>query len=307
SFGIMAAILNEFENSLESTAHMEEQQDNASWALYLERRSLVLQFLRSSLSLHQLQHYQNKADLLKKCCFYLGVEPKYMNVTDENHVMHRTDILQLIDPCKLQRMKELGKKQTEIQLSLLTELLEQLERGRAELSHYVETWDMATFLSQWHLITQRLSELSELSKTVISLQVPGELYVQQSLVSHALLRGTRLPNIRLSLYTKMPLIFNRNKSFAYKDWVRLQWFTNNKEPHFEQYELHCKLLTDGVGYSRIQEVTSNICIVQGLQPGRSYQFTIRRSYTRTFVFANWHDSIILKTQANTVEDAESSA
>ncbi|KAF1586260.1 Fibronectin type III domain-containing protein 11, partial [Eudyptes moseleyi] len=311
SFGIMAMILNEFETSSESTAHSEEQQDSASWERYLERRSLVLQFLRSSLSRHHLQHHQNKVELLKKCHFYLEIEPKHVNVRDQNHVMHRTDILQLIDPCQFQRMKTVGKNQTEIQLSLLTGLLEQLERGQEELSCYVETSDMMTFLSRWDLIMQRLSKLSEFMETLVSLQVPGKLYVKHRLVSHADLRGTRLPNIRLSLCTKMPLIFDRKESFADKNWAKLKWFTENQESHLEQCELQVKLLTNGnqtePGYGRSQVVTSNTYVVQDLQPGRSYEFTIRRSDTRTLVFEKWRDSITLKTKTNAVEDADSSA
>nr|XP_009509938.1 PREDICTED: uncharacterized protein C20orf195 homolog [Phalacrocorax carbo] len=307
----MAMILNEFETSLESSVHSEEQRDNVSWERYLERKSLVLQFLHSNLSLHHLQHYQNKLELLKKCYFYLEIEPKHVDVRDQNHVMHHTDILQLIDPCQFQRMKKVGKNQTEIQLSLLTELLEQVEQGREELSCYTETCDMKTFLSQWDVIMQRVSKLSKFMETLLSLQVPGKLYVKHRLVSHANLRGTRLPNITLSLCTKMPLIFDRKESFAHKDWAKLKWFTENQESHLEQCELRFKLLTNEgqteVGYGRLQEVTSNTCVVQDLQPGRSYEFTIRRSDTHALVFQKWHDTIILKTKTNTVEDTDSSA
>ncbi|KAM6053413.1 fibronectin type III domain-containing protein 11 [Theristicus caerulescens] len=307
----MAMILNEFETSVGRTAHGGEQQDNASWERYLERRSFVLQFLRSDLSLQRLQHHRSKVELLKKSYFYLEIEPKYMNVRDQNYVMHRADILQLIDPYQFQRMKKVGKNQTEIQLSLLTELLEQLERGREELSSYVETCDVVTFLSCWHLVTQKLSQLSKFLETLLSLQVPGKLYVKHRLVSHADLRGTRLPSVRLSLCTKMPLIFDRKESFAHKNWAKLKWFSENQESHLDQCELCFTLLTNGsqteVGYGRVQEVTSNICIVQGLQPGRSYEFTIRRSDTHTLVFKKWHDSIILKTKTNAVEDMDGSA
>ncbi|XP_009912012.2 fibronectin type III domain-containing protein 11 [Haliaeetus albicilla] len=310
SFGIMAVILNEFETSSEGTAHSEEQ-DSASWEWYLERKSLVLQFLNSNLSLHHLQHHQSKVELLKKCYFYLEIEPKHVNVRDQNHVMHRTDILQLIDTYQFQRMKKVGKTQTEIQLSLLTELLEQLEQGQEELSCYVETSDMITFLSLWDLIMQRLSKLSEFMETLLSLQVPGKLYVKHRLVSHADLRGTRLPNIRLSLCTKIPLIFDREESFAHKNWAKLKWFTENQEPHLEQYELHVKLLTNGrqteVGYGRTQAVTSNTCVVQDLHPGRSYEFTIRRSHTDTLVCERWYDSITLKTKTNAVENTDGSS
>ncbi|NXE82688.1 FND11 protein, partial [Cochlearius cochlearius] len=311
SFGIMAVILNEFETSLESAANSEDQQGSATWESYLERRNLVLQFLHCDLSLDHLQHYRNRLELLKKCYFYLEIEPKHMNVRNQNHVVHRTDILQLIDPCRLQRLKKMGKNQTEIQLSLLTELLEQLERGWEELRRYVDTCDVATFLSQWDLMMQKLSKLTEFMGTFLSLQVPGKLYVKQQLVSYEGLRGTRIPNIRLSICMKMPLVFDRKESFAHKDWAKLTWFTENQESRLEKYELCVKLLTNEspteVGYGRSREVTSNTCVVQDLQPGRSYEFTIRRSETQTVVFKKWRDSLILKTKADATEDAESSA
>ncbi|XP_009891866.1 PREDICTED: uncharacterized protein C20orf195 homolog [Charadrius vociferus] len=294
----MAATLNESETSSESTAHGRED-DNAGQEQYLERRNLVLQFLHSDLSLPNLQHHQNKVELLKKCYFYLEIEPKQVSMRDQNHVTHSADTLELIDRFQLERMKKVGKTQTEIQLFLLTELLEQLERGREELSRYVETCDMTTFLSSWDLIAQRMSKLSKSMKNLLSLQVPGKLYVKHRLVSHAGLRGTGLSNIRLSLSTKRPLIFDRKESFAHKDWAKLKWFTENQESHFEEYELHIKLLTSGSEIeprrSR-QQVNSDTCVVQNLKPGTSYEFTIGRPHTQTFVFVKWHDSITLKTK-----------
>ncbi|XP_074013668.1 fibronectin type III domain-containing protein 11 [Numenius arquata] len=292
----MAETRNEFETSLESAGHSRE--DNDSWEQYLERRNLVLHFLHSDLSLCNLQHHRNNAELLQKCYFYLEIEPKHMNVRDQNHVVHCTDILQLIDPIRLERMRKVGKNQTEIQLVLLTELLEQLEQGREELSCFVETWDVTTFLSRWDLILQRLSELSQSVKNLHSLQVPGKLYVKHRLVLYAGLRGAGLPDVRVSLYTKRPLFFDRNESVAYKDWAKLKWYTEDQESQLEECELLTKLLTNGSqpGYSRLQQVTSNTCVVQNLQPGSSYEFTIRRAHTATLVFAKWHDSITLKTK-----------
>ncbi|XP_010145273.1 PREDICTED: uncharacterized protein C20orf195 homolog [Eurypyga helias] len=302
----MAATVNESETLSEGTAHSAEQ-DSATWKTYVERKRIVMQFLRYHLSLQNLQHHWNKVELLKKCCFYLKVEPKHVNVRDQNHVMHRTDIFQLIDSWKFLKLKRLGKNQTEIHLTLSTELLEQLEQGREELSFYVKNCDMITFLSHWDVIIQRLSMLSEYMETLLSLEVPGKLFVKHDLVSHTDLRGARLPNIKLSLYTKMPLIFDRKESFAHKYWANLKWFSKSQESHLELYELHLKLLTNEsqaeMGYRRTQHVTSNTCVVRALQPGCSYKFTIRRLTTPTLVLENWHDSIILKTKSNTVEDA----
>uniref|UniRef100_A0A663MR90 Fibronectin type III domain containing 11 n=1 Tax=Athene cunicularia TaxID=194338 RepID=A0A663MR90_ATHCN len=283
------------------------EQGSASWEQYLERRSLVLQFLHSHLSFHYLQHHQIKVELLKKCYFYLEIEPKCVNVRD-NHVTHCTSILQLIDPCRLQRVKEVGRNQIQIKLSLLTELLELLEQGREELSSYVETRDVTTFLSQWDVIMQKLSTLSELMETLLSLEVPGQIYVKHRLVSCVDLRHTEL-NVRISLHAKMPLIFDRNESFAQEDWAKLKWFTENQESVLEPCELLMKLLTNGSkaepGYGMVQTVTSDTCVVHNLKPGRCYEFTVRRSDTQLLVFENWHDSMILKTKPKGVDPMDS--
>ncbi|XP_030359005.1 fibronectin type III domain-containing protein 11 [Strigops habroptila] len=301
----MAAISNKRKSSSERTAHREEQ-GSANWELYLRRRSLIQQFLHSSLSLHYLQQQQDKVQLLKRCSFYLDIEPKHVNVRDQNHVMHRTEILQLIDRQRLQRMRKVGRTQTEIQLLLLTELLEQLQQGWEELSFYVKACDMLTFLSHWDVIRQKLSKLTGFMETLLSLEFPGKICVKHSLVSHADLTGTRPPSIRLSLYTKMPVVFDRKESFAHKNWARLKWFTENQESHVEKCELSFNLLTVGleVGFGRTHQVSSNSCIVPDLKPGRSYEFTIRRVPERTLVFGEWRDTIILTTY--TAEDMESS-
>ncbi|KFU90333.1 Uncharacterized protein C20orf195, partial [Chaetura pelagica] len=299
SFGIMAGILNEFETSSEATACSQEQQDNASWEKYLERKNLVVQALHTDLSLHHLQDQQNKAELLKKCYFYLEVEPTHVSVIQENDLIFHTDIFQLIDNCRFQKVREVGKKQIEILLLLSAELLEQLERGREELICYIETCDMGTFLSQWDLIRQRMFKLSQYMKTLLSLKVPENLYVKHHLVSHADLGGLGLPNISLTLRTKKPLIFDRKESFACKDRAKLKWCTENPESHLEKYELHFQLLTGSqteMGYRGFHVVSSDTCMVQNLQPGRTYKFTIRRPVSPTFVLEEWHDSIILKTK-----------
>nr|XP_009943848.1 PREDICTED: uncharacterized protein C20orf195 homolog [Opisthocomus hoazin] len=299
------------ENGSERAAQSEEQPGNASLERYSKRRSLVMRFLQSELSPCRLQHYQSKAELLKKCGFYLQIEPRYLHMREQNQVITRTDILQMVDRCQLQRMKKVAKNQCEIQLSLLTELLEQLQRGREELSRHLETCDMVTFLSSWDFTMQKLLQLIEFLKILPSLQVPGKLHIKHCLMLQADLHRARLPNIRLSLHTKPPVIFDRKESFAYKERARLQWFPETQESHLERYDLQVKLVTSGspteMGYGRLQTVTSNMCIVQGLQPDRCYEFTIRRSTTETLVLEKWQDSITLKTRAAAAEREQGSA
>uniref|UniRef100_A0A8C3C9R6 Fibronectin type III domain containing 11 n=1 Tax=Cairina moschata TaxID=8855 RepID=A0A8C3C9R6_CAIMO len=283
-----------------------EEQDNAILNMYIERKSLILQFLQSNLSPQLLEHHLKKVELLKKCYYYIEVMPSRIILRDQNHVLISTDIFQIIDPWRLQRMKKVARTQTEIQLVLLTDLLEQLQRGREELVCYVETSNVITFLSKWDSAMQKLSDLSELMNKVLSLQVPGKLHAKHRLVSHADIKGTRIPNIKLFLSTKMPVVFDRKESVAHKNWAHLKWFTENQESPLEQYELHFRLLKHGtqteLGQRGIVAISSNTCVVCDLLPDRSYEFTIRRAETYTLVYETWHDTIILTT-LNSAEDS----
>ncbi|XP_035200047.1 fibronectin type III domain-containing protein 11 [Oxyura jamaicensis] len=306
NFGIMNMNPNEFVHSLERTVCSKEEQDNAILNMYMERKSLVLQFLQSDLSPQLLEHHHKKVELLKKCYYYIEVLPSHVILRDQNRVLISTDIFQIIDPWRLQRMKKVARTQTEIQLVLLTDLLEQLQRGREELACYVGTSDVVTFLSEWESVMQKLSELSELMNKFLSLQVPGKLHAKHRLVSHADLKGTRIPNIKLFLRTKMPVMFDRKESVAHKNWAHLKWFTENQESPFEQYELHFRLLMHGTQTDVVQRgivaVSSNTCVVRDLLPDRSYEFTIRRAETYTLVYETWHDIITLMT-VNSAEDS----
>uniref|UniRef100_A0A8C3DT60 Uncharacterized protein n=1 Tax=Corvus moneduloides TaxID=1196302 RepID=A0A8C3DT60_CORMO len=264
----------------------EEQDDNASMEKYLRNKNLVLDFLNSDLNAHHLQYHWNKVHLLKKCYFYLKFQPRHVCVRDQNNMMIFT----------------------EIQLALLTELLEQLERGREELSRYVQICDVETFLSQWDLNIKRVLKLSMFLNKLIALEEPRKLHVKHSLVSQIHLGGALHPPISFSLYTKKPPIFDRIESFACQTWVQLKWFTESQESHLERWQLEVKLVTDNSqtepGYGRIQEVISNPCIIDHLQPGRLYEFKVRRSDTHTLVYSQWHDCIILKTKSHPVEDTK---
>lgn len=297
---------------MESPAHGKDQAD-AAHRLYRRRRVYVLQFLHRYLSPQHLQQHQQHIQLLQRSCFYLDVEPKHVMVTHPNGVVYNTDIFQLINPYQFLRMKNMGKTQTEVQLSLLTALLEQLERGREELSSYLETHDMVTFLSRWDLMVQRMVKLSEFVEKLVFLQMPGRLYVRHRLVFplEGELGSTDVPNISLWLYTKMPPVFDRKESVAFNDWAKLKWFTESEEAHDELYELHVELVTaEGAmekGYGRVQTVPSQSCVIKHLQPNRAYEFTIKRAVTRTLVCQRWHDNITLETKPDPVQDADRSA
>ncbi|XP_068063903.1 fibronectin type III domain-containing protein 11 [Anomalospiza imberbis] len=305
----MAKVLPETETTLDSTPPREEQDDNTTMNQYLRNKKLVLDFLHSDLNSHLLQYHQNKVHLLKKCYFYLKFEPSHVCVRDQNNMMIFADILQIANPCQLQKIKKMGKKQTEIQLALLTELLEELEQGREELSHYVQICDVEAFLSQWDLNIKKVLKLSMFFKKLVSLEEPRRLHVKHSLVSQIHLGGALHPPITFSLYMKKPPIFDRIESFACQTWAQLKWSTESQEElHLERWQLEIKLVTDDSqtepGHAHTQEVISNVCVINHLLPGRLYEFKVRRSYTPMLVYSQWHDCIILKTKTHPAEDAK---
>ncbi|XP_020668086.3 fibronectin type III domain-containing protein 11 [Pogona vitticeps] len=307
NLGTIDVYLNTLGTSLQTVAYSDEEQENEAWRGYLERKNVVLEFLHSDLSLHLLRRHHKRIELLKKCSYYIEILPKHLALGDQNHLMLPTTLFQLIDPWRFQRMKKVGTIQTKIQLLLLSDLLEELERGRQELVHFLENYDMMTFLSQWDTIKQRLSYLSDQMDYFLALLVPGRLYVKHRLVSDVGI--AKIPHIRLVLSTKLPLMFDRRESVAFEDWVSLKWFVNSQQPQLEQYELRFKLLESRTPQERAHcgtmNVTSNTFEIHNLLPDRLYRFTIKRAETYTLVYEQWHDSILLKTKPYLEEEMES--
>ncbi|XP_054836440.1 fibronectin type III domain-containing protein 11 [Eublepharis macularius] len=307
NIGTIDVYLNKTGSSLQTMVYSEEEQENDAWNMYTERKNIVLEFLCSDLSLHLLKRHHKRIELLKKCSYYIEILPKHLALGDQNHLMLPTTMFQLIDPWRFQRMKKVGSIQTKIQLLLLSELLEQLERGREELVQFLETYDVMTFLSRWDVIRQRLSSLSEQMDHFLALLVPGRLHIKHRLVSDV--GVTKIPHIRLVIITKMPVMFDRKESAAHLDWVSLRWFVSSQQPQVEQYELRFKLLEPRAPQDKIHcgimAVTSNTCEIHNLQPDRLYRFTIKRAEIYTLVYEQWRDSILLKTKPYPEEDMES--
>ncbi|XP_064023749.1 fibronectin type III domain-containing protein 11 [Pogoniulus pusillus] len=276
----------------------QEDAEDASCQLHQERRSFVLYFLDSTLNLSELQSHQRRVEQLKKCYFYLEVEPKYVVVTEQQHFI---DIFELIDPWQFQRMKAVGKDQVRIQLALLGELLEQLERGQEELRAHTESREPGPFLAQWPRLQRRLRRLSRYAQQLRALRQPGRVAPRHRLLAplEAQRRRIALPALRLALATKPPLLFRRDKSFADATWVRLKWCSEDQECYPEEhYEVYVRLLAGGSerSFSRFQLASGDSCKVEGLEPGRLYEFTVLRPATQTLVFRNWQDTITLRTK-----------
>ncbi|XP_026548635.1 fibronectin type III domain-containing protein 11 [Notechis scutatus] len=298
NIGTIDVYLNKLGANLPTMAYHDEDRENEAWSVYLERKNMVLEFLHADLSLHLLRRHHKRIELLKKCSYYLEILPKHLALGDQNHLMLPTTMFQLIDPWRFQRMKKVGTIQTKIQLLLLSDLLEELERGREELVHLLETYDMMTFLSRWDTVKQKLSKLSEQMDYFLAMLVPGRLYIKHRLVSDVGI--TKIPHIRLVLSTKMPVMFDRRESAAHEDWVSLKWLITSQQSQLDQFELQFRLLEPRTPQERVQcgimPVTSNTCEIHNLLSDRLYRFTIRRAETYTLVYEQWRDSILLKTK-----------
>ncbi|XP_048205699.1 fibronectin type III domain-containing protein 11 [Perognathus longimembris pacificus] len=284
---------------MEEVEEVEEQQllEPEAWRTYMERRNVLREFLTTDLSPHLLKRHHARMQLLKKCSYYIEILPKHLALGDQNPLVLPSALVQLIDPWKFQRMKKVGTAQTKIQLLLLGHLLEQLDRGHAELDALLESPDPRPFLAGWGLVEQQLADLSAVMDNFLAMMVPGRLHIKHRLVSD--IGATKIPHIRLMLSTKMPVMFDRKESVAHQDWVSLRWFVTVQPTAPEQFELRFKLLEPRTQQECAQcglvPVASCTFDVHNLLPNRTYKFTIKRAESYTLVYEPWRDSLTLQT------------
>nr|XP_012628529.1 fibronectin type III domain-containing protein 11 [Microcebus murinus] len=284
----------------EEAEEAEDQQllEPEAWRTYMGRRTALQEFLTTDLSPHLLKRHHARVQLLRKCSYYIEVLPKHLALGDQNPLVLPNTMFQLIDPWKFQRMKKVGTAQTKIQLLLLGDLLEQLDRGRAELDTLLESPDPRPFLAGWGRVEQRLADLSAVMDNFLAMMVPGRLHIKHRLVSDV--GATKIPHIRLMLSTKMPVMFDRKESVAHQDWVSLRWFVTIQPPAPEPFELRFKLLDPRTQQECAQRgiipVAACTFDIRNLLPSRSYKFTIKRAESYTLVYEPWRDSLTLQTK-----------
>ncbi|XP_076973571.1 fibronectin type III domain-containing protein 11 [Tamandua tetradactyla] len=274
-----------------------------AWRTYMEHRNTLREFLTSDLSPHLLKRHHARIELLQKCSYYIEILPKHLALGDQNPLVLPSSLLQLIDPWKFQRMKKLGTAQTQIQLLLLSDLLEQLDRGRAQLDALLESPDPWPFLAGWGRVEQQLADLSGVMDSFLAMMVPGRLHIKHRLVSDV--GATKIPHIRLMLSTKMPVVFDRKESVAHQDWVSLRWFVTIQPATPEQFELRFKLLDPRTQQECAQRGSIPVATcsfnIRNLLPHRAYKFTIKRAESYMLVYEPWRDSLTLHTKPRSPE------
>ncbi|XP_040493814.1 fibronectin type III domain-containing protein 11-like [Ursus maritimus] len=241
----------------EEAEEAEDQQllEPAAWRAYTERRTALREFLTADLSPHLLKRHHARMDLLRKCSYYIEILPKHLALGDQNPLVLPGTMFQLIDPWKFQRMKKVGTAQTKIQLLLLADLLEQLDRGRAELDALLQSPDPRPFLAGWGLVAQRLAELSAVMDGFLAMMVPGRLHIKHRLVSD--IGATKIPHIRLILSTKTPVLFDRKGSVAHQDWASLRWTADPRQPAATSNDESCSTGPCPASPSRISPFPSS--------------------------------------------------
>lgn len=269
-----------------------------AWTTYTERRNALREFLTSDLSPQLLRRHHARMELLRKCSYHIEILPKHLALGDQNPLVLPHTVFQLIDPWKFQRMKKVGTAQTKIQLLLLADLLERLDRGRAELDALLESPAPRPFLAGWARVEQRLADLSAVMDSFLAMMVPGRLHIKHRLVSD--IGATKIPHIRLMLSTKTPVMFDRKASVAHQDWAALRWFVTVQPAAAEHFELRFRLLDPRTQQERLQRAVIPVAActldVHNLLPNRAYKFTIKRAESYTLVYEPWQDSLTLQTR-----------
>ncbi|XP_063281983.1 fibronectin type III domain-containing protein 11-like [Pelobates fuscus] len=277
-----------------------EEPVDETWQTAQERKNLVVGFLSNELSESSIKRHQTKVDLLHKRAFYIEIFPYLLPVGDQNHLLMPISVLQHIDPLRFRRVKELGNSQAKILLILLTEYLEQLQKGRSFLLEVMKSYDLNSYLSKWEEVTEKLTELTSLLDSFLSLQTPCRLHVKHLLVPHY--GPTKIPSVQVILKSKAPVVFDRFESVAYENWAFLKWHALTKQSTAEKYELCFKLLEKRTQQERAHtaliSVTTNFFEIHQLLPDRFYEFSVHWAKTPTLVYEAWHDSITLRTSVS---------
>lgn len=264
---------------------------------------LLQRVLSSDLAPSVMHSNRMRLETLRRCSYYLEVIRLDLPLGEHTYLSNST-ILHLIDPWKLQRMKKLANSQVKIQLSLLEELHEQLLKGRQRLDSLLECCDLPMLMVEGESIRERVTELLLTKADFDAMLLPGRLHSKHQLISD--MGSAKVPQVRLALVLKMPVHFDKERSFATGSSASLHWHVAGSEtadPR-EQFELRYKLMqpTCVVEGAEVGVLTcaAYSAQVEGLRSDRCYEFSIKRVDSCCLVYGLWNDSIILRTISTSI-------
>uniref|UniRef100_A0A3Q1HA38 Fibronectin type-III domain-containing protein n=1 Tax=Anabas testudineus TaxID=64144 RepID=A0A3Q1HA38_ANATE len=259
----------------------------------------VLQALSSSLSDNSIEELQ----LMQRSTYYLEIQRDDLLPASDQHVLRLSDstVWSLIDQQRLQHAMNLAKTQVRLILTVLGLIYKEITRGCQELEAFIINYnrglvDCNTVASVQQKLHQTHNYLNNFNTRMTCNLGPLELPNQ-------LIPNTGhfpIPQLRVSLAIKMPVVFDRFESCAGSNSVYLSWDVagkQSKEPN-EQFEIQVRNLhpttDDQDQFSKATCQSYNIQI-SNLISDRYYQFSVQRVDTVNLVYRLWTDTIILKT------------
>lgn len=264
----------------------------------LDIRSSIRNILSTRLSADQLQADFDQLELLKKSSFYIMVLQEDSLRPDNPDYISSSVFMPYIDMSRFERVKRDGTDQVTLQLDLLEILHSELAQGRQELEEILDGKGKQrrfTFTE----IKKKIFRLCEVADDFDDVLNPGKLFIKHCLITE--LESRDLPEFQLVIKALRPVLFNRKKSKAFGNTVKIYWCTNEEDQYKpdEKFEFCYKLLNP----KDMMEARLFGCVscptfgvkLTNLIPDKSYRFSVKRVDNPSLVYRAWNDTVVLTT------------
>ncbi|XP_040195398.1 fibronectin type III domain-containing protein 11-like [Rana temporaria] len=282
-------------------------------------------FIDRQLCTTMLEHFEDRLDLLRKSHFYIKIQPKKISIRRQN-----IKTLLLLDPRRLEHLKEMGRDQVMIKMFLLENYLEEMRKSCSELVDMLQSNQGEFSLTKQETINESLSGLlscifggtaplfnpfgrmftaikkkKKLVNDFKNMSVHDQLHFKHQLISPTEVRHH--PSLRLFLNFKQPVMFDRVKSRAADDWANLSWQVSGRQHLTESFDLHFRQINTPPHVeadSGLINVDGNKFKIEFLLPQETYEFTIRRTKESHTVHDEWCDVLTLRIMASGAQPTE---
>ncbi|XP_040195396.1 fibronectin type III domain-containing protein 11-like [Rana temporaria] len=258
-----------------------------------EERPAVFNYLKlidNHLCMTMREHFE---DVLRKIHFYIKIQPKKISIRQQN-----VKTLLLLDPRRLEHLKEMGRDQVMTKMFLLENYLEEMRKSPSELVDMVQSNQGEFSLTKQETINESLSGLNKLVNNFNNMSVHEQLHFKHQLISPTAVRHP--PSLRLFLYFKRPVMFDRLESTAFDDWANLSWHVSGHQHLTDGFDLRFRQ----INVPENEEADSGVIILDGntfmihfLLPEETYKFSIGRTNVSNTVYDEWRDVFTLTTRA----------
>lgn len=246
---------------------------------------------------------QQELQLMNRSSYYLEIQRNDLVPTADQHILHLSDstVWSLIDQQRLRCAMNLAKTHVRLLLTVLGLIYEEIVRGSRELENFIIIYKQglvdcdteATVRQKLQQTHQHLNDfVTRISRNL------GPLELQNQLIPNT--GNIPIPQLRVTLTVKMPVVFDRFESCASSNSVYLSWEVageQSKEPN-EQFEIQVKNLHPIADDQELfNKSTCQLYYTQvdNLISDRFYQFSVKRVDAVNLVYGLWTDTIVLKT------------